>query len=378
MCRRHRLLLFLTHRLPHLDRGVEVLFFLERLEVSMQYSQAFVNALREISQEDLARAERLYESTYSQANSIPFPGYRSRHRYLLNLCGVHPLIMAPQLPPWWQEILLLAPTEVQPVLSQLSAHDFYQGQLNKTLFAQLKETGRACTSTPGWARSPRLGKILSSFLPTAHPLYKQFELRGCKLQENIQLVVSAHPWDVLTMGTSRHYATCQDITGQGEGAYQNKLLPANLLDSGMLVAYIADEPFDRWCIRRMQTRTILRLLWSKQTRKWGVLIDRFYGDVGQMKAMHYTLALLLQQHGLALWCPPFYYQYQQGIYVPVATPNDPLLDVRGPQQRFGPYALPYLDQTRANPDFQWQRVYGRSPGMRRLVATVIELSLSRI
>ena len=342
----------------------------------MQLTADFVKGLADVSAKDLNTSRSLYSSYYSQTRDWPFPGYRQRHRRLLALCGVLQLT-APPLPAWWHKILALAPDEVRGVLSTMPAWDLYQGQLNPEHFAQLKERAGDVQEKPGWARSPRLSRILASFLPgeKQHELYRQFEQRGNKLKADTPLVVSAHPWDILSMGCSRHFSTCQDLTGKAEGAhYQNAMLPANLLDNGMVVAYTPDEgSSDRWDLQHMHTRTILRLLWSPGARNWGVLIDRFYGDAGQMEAIRHTLALRFAQLGLAHFSPPRYYQHKQGVFLDVASPSDMLLDARGPRQPFGDHPNPYLDQYRANSyTFRWEPVPADAT-YRRLIASVIVL-----
>jgi hypothetical protein len=59
------------------------------------------------------------------------------------------------------------------------------------------------------------------------------------------------------MGSGKSYRTCQALDGD---APQRQRLPTNLLDSGMLVAYIPSSPEaiqDRWTLQRMRARGIL-------------------------------------------------------------------------------------------------------------------------
>ena len=343
----------------------------------MLYDTDFQTSLSTVGASDLARARKRYYSYYSQADSISFPGYRPRHRILRSLCGVYPCERP--LPDWWRQELppLLAEQELRTLLAHVTNDDFYLGRLSDQLARELKQLGQRYDKTPPWARSPRLGKILLASLPggASHPLYARYQDRGTKQHESDRaVIVSAHPWDILSMGCSRHFSTCQALDGENDDAKDyNDRLPANLLDSGMAVAYVPEADDDnRWELERMQARVILRLM---RTRGgiWGVLIDRFYGDQGLCLAMEASLESLLKRAGLPRWVPAHYYRDWEVFH----ASEEGTVSVYGPLQDFSSYSTPDLDQNRFDDGFDWATIYAprrRRWCMLRLAGYVLPLS----
>jgi hypothetical protein len=333
----------------------------------MQQAYSFADSLRVPTPRDIAQVRRRYERYYSSAYLLPFPGYRKRHPILQQLCGVQP--MAPQLPAWWNDIVALMPECLRPLMERLPAADFYAGKLNPTLEQELRALGKQFATPPTWARSPRLGKLLLAMLSDAsHPLYRRYEQRGYKRWQDVQIVISAHPWDILTMGTSEHFVTCQDLFGREAAAIFNEKLPANLLDSGMVVAYVQKACEDRWKIGRMKARIILRLLRTRRDH-YGILLDRSYGDAGLATGLITQLDALIAACGLAHWMPPNY-KGHEGIVVCLDQP----FPAYGLPQQFHGLPLPYLDQGDMNQDFYWepcQPMGGASS--HRLHAAVVEV-----
>ncbi|MBO0783619.1 MAG: hypothetical protein J2P37_32815, partial [Ktedonobacteraceae bacterium] len=167
----------------------------------------------------------------------------------------------------------------------------------------------------------------------------QYEQRGCSDWERLQMVISTHPWDILTIGAGKGYRSCQHLI-DGE---QREHLPANLLDQAMLVAYVTDPTQNRWEIKRMYARIIVRLLRSE--RGWGILLDRGYGDRGYELALRTTLERHILAKGFPLWEASSSLR-SQGFQIRSA------FYATGPLQRFLSYNMPYLDQVGA----EWSRI----------------------
>ncbi|MBO0789850.1 MAG: hypothetical protein J2P36_02735 [Ktedonobacteraceae bacterium] len=276
-------------------------------------------------------------SSYYHAHSVPFPGYRPRHRLLRQLTGVFPL--EPALPAWWKEEVcpLIQPPELRSLLERISPADFYAGRLTGEREQQFRLLAQERSRRPEWAQSPKLGRLLKTVLPPeeGHWLISQYEQRGSSGWEPLQIMLSAHPWDVLTMGAGKSYRSCQHLIDGGE----RDRLPANLLDNGMLVAYVTDPTQNRWDVERMYARIIVRLLRSE--RGWGLLLDRGYGDPGYELALRTYLQRHFLAKGFSLWEATYpirsqRIQFRSTFY---AT---------GPLQQFFTYDPPYLDQTAAD------------------------------
>jgi hypothetical protein len=284
---------------------------------------------------ELDRAAHLFQK-YELANTWRFPGYRRRHRCLRQLTGVLPI--TPVIPPWWEVVPWYIDEPLRGLLLSISPDEFYQGCLT----AEREEILlRLRASHPEWGlqRSPRITRILQAMLKEGkdHPSYKLFVNRGTKRWKNTALIVSVHPWDLLTFGCGKSYSSCQHL----EHGDSNEQLPANLLDSGLAVAYVANLGENRWQPKRMEARVLLRLLQNGQGKR-GILIDRFYGDVGYIETMRQHLTRLIRHHGLGVWQPLHYYEH-------TATRSyEHLLsfDAYGPLQHFQDYPTPYLDQAK--------------------------------
>ena len=327
----------------------------------------FATGLAHPGPDDILQTAHLYDRSYSEASRYPFPGYQRRDSRLLQLCGVTPLV--PLLPAWWSDVVQLSPEPLRSLLSHLPAEDFYRGCLGERLVLEMESLVGSLRPRPIWARSPRLGKILLAFLPggASHPLYRRYQERGSKNWLDLELVVSAHPWDILSMGSGSGFSTCQDLFGGDLAWVFNEKLPANLLDGGMAVAYVQQAGGDRWASRRMQARAIVRLLRSADGRD-GILIDRCYGDSGRREALLAQLATLLAEAGLPLWIPPWY--NTRGRVTESAGQAFPAY---GPYQDFKGLPLPYLDQADSNQDFYWEPwSYCPRRTFHRLTSSVIE------
>jgi hypothetical protein len=315
------------------------------------YTDTLQSSLAGTEGVDVGRVISLYQRYYTRSHLLPFPGYRKRHPLLRMLCGIY--ACPPQIPNWWYyELIPQLPDEkLRSILTRITPEDFYQGKLNPSLEGEMKSYRQTLRPSPAWTRSPRIGCMLIASLVggTSHVLYARYLDRGMKKGPNQQVVVSAHPWDILTMGCSRHYQSCQALDGSGHKATEyNDQLPANLLDSGMLVAYIPEScEASRWDLRRMQTRVILRLL-RDRAGTWGILIDRFYGDLGQSLALEASLIDILSRASLQRWMPLRYYRDSCAL-----TFDGETIGVWGPLQSFGSHWCPYLDQGRVNEDFCW-------------------------
>ena len=308
---------------------------------------AFAAGLAYPGPDDIRQTAHLYDRSYSEASRYPFPGYQRRDSRILRFCGVAPLV--PLLPAWWSDVVALAPEPLRSLLSRLPAEDFYRGCLGERLTLEMESLVGSLRPKQAWARSPPLGKILLTFLPgKRHPLYRRYQERGSKTWLNLELVVSAHPWDILSMGSGCGFSTCQDLFGGDLAWVFNEKLPANLLDSGMAVAYVQQAGGDRWASKRMQARAIVRLLRSADGRD-GILIDRCYGDPGRREALLAQLAAQFAQARLPLWIPPWYNTRGR-----VSESLGQALPAYGPYQDFKGLPLPYLDQADSNQDFYWE------------------------
>ncbi|MBX5459303.1 MAG: hypothetical protein IRZ31_20615 [Thermogemmatispora sp.] len=273
--------------------------------------ESFAGTLADVSAE-LVRTQEQYD-TFALARLVPFPGYRRRHAILRRLCGIYPCQRS--VPSWWHALLdELARFGVSPsliaLLREVEEPEFYGGCLLGAHAERLKEIG-ACSGPPrpAWTRSPRLGKILEALGQREGSeeerqcilrWYQQYQNRGAKEGQRI-LIISAHPWDILSMGSGRSYRTCQALDQENVSSYQRRL-PSNLLDAGMLVAYIPsslEAIRDRWTLQRMEARCILRLLFCPHLRRWVIYIDRCYGDVSLSQMLRAGIEQLLEQRGIA-------------------------------------------------------------------------------
>ncbi|MBE3568417.1 MAG: hypothetical protein IMW90_22090 [Thermogemmatispora sp.] len=324
--------------------------------------ETFAHTLAHMSADELEQARARYEK-FSLARTVPFPGYRRRHAILRRLCGVYPCRRS--IPHWWYTMLdelvsscSSADTPLIDLLREIGEEEFYGGCLLGTHVVDFKELGSRFVSRPAWSRSPRLARILQAFGQKAMTdeerqrflhLYQRYQNRGGKEEQPV-FIVSAHAWDILSMGSGKSYRTCQALDGD---AVQRRQLPANLLDSGMLVAYIPsslEAIQDRWTLQRMQARCILRLLFCRH--RWLIYIDRCYGDTSLSDSLRKGITQLLQQHGITYW--------YRGLF-PFSEEDDYCL-AKGPLQFFpGPLFYPYLDA-----ELMWHEVYQRGRTYHRL------------
>jgi hypothetical protein len=95
----------------------------------------------------------------------------------------------------------------------------------------------------------------------------------------------------------------------------------------------------------MQARVLLRL--AKDQDRWGIVLDRFYGEIAAIAALKAALWDIVEKVGLPLWLPAQYAALSSDIL----TSKEPAFWVEGPDQRFGMYALPVLDQ----PEAKWSK-----------------------
>nr|BBH92272.1 hypothetical protein KTA_04710 [Thermogemmatispora argillosa] len=330
---------------------------------------SFAGTLADMPADELAQACVRYER-FSLARTVPFPGYRRRHAILRRLCGVYPCRRS--IPDWWYSMLNELPSSSTDsslirLLEEIEEEEFYGGCLLGTRAVHFKELGNRFAPRPAWAQSPRLARILQAlgqgemteearqrFLGW----YQLYLNRGSKEEQRV-FIVSAHAWDVLSMGSGKGYRTCQALDGD---APQCRRLPTNLLDSGMLVAYVPaslEAIQDRWTLRRMEARCILRLLFCPRFRRWIIYIDRCYGDVSLVQALREGIVQQLQQRGIAYWWPDL---------SPSSLEDDDFL-VEGPLQFFpAPFSWPYLDSWRMdwNDCRRGERIYCRLRGYLRL------------
>jgi hypothetical protein len=290
--------------------------------------------------EDLAFVQDLYEEEYGStdpgpegdnAETWPFPGYQTRHRLLRQLCQVTPI--KPVLPPWWSELCQVLPSNLAATFQSLTPEEFAEGLLTPAHHDQIKRQQ--------WGRSPRLGRILSQALPQKekHPLFQRFIARGTSHWQKKHMVISVHPWDIITMGSGKGYKTCLHLH---HGEWRDGL-PATLRDSGLAVCYVVGPSQSRWLVERMEARVLLRL--AKSQTHWGVVLDRFYGDGALIQAMKTALLTILAQTGLSLWIPTPYETSTGDLKI--STQQG--FSVQGLPQHFGFYPLPLLNQ----PEAEW-------------------------
>jgi hypothetical protein len=275
--------------------------------------------------------------------------------------------------------------QVIQALKELSAKEFFTGALLPHTQRRIQESFQQAGKIPAWARSSRLGKLLQelwSRLPDERNQWTglwhgHYQNRG---PAQSLLVVSSHPWDILTMGQGLEFRTCQALDSDW-----NSHLPANLQDRGMVVAYLlrlvqgdrgpcsvdelaaelAQAQQNRWAPKRMAARVILRLLRSTRNRRWGIYVDRCYGPQELVPHLLAGVRQVVRLHHLPQWLPE-------------ASPLSPTLELGpgegGLQLFFGSPSLeeaeqlPYLDAPSGGGRCWWNRVSDPRPGWKSHLA----------
>ncbi len=291
------------------------------------------------------RVQKLWKKYGKPRKELPH--YKRRLPELSQLRGVYPI--EPQIPSWWKEFVEALERRgrgrhferpIVELFKNISFEEFKKGQFDGRRHKELRE--KLSEKQKKIISSPRIGKFLIEQFGANNEFTIFFNNRGDKSKAK-EIVISDDPYDIITMAMrGKSWTSCMDLTGYGTNE-----IWSNLCDPAMLVIFVRTK--GKNSRKDMDTRVILRCFRRFRTKKWGVVLDRFYGDESYVFPIQNLILRLCKERGFHLFEFVDYdshQEYRQRERIrPMAKENSKIFDVFGPSVSFPDDERPYLDNS---------------------------------